>query len=258
MSQNIILSVQGHVAVITLNRPKVFNALSLDDYQLLARLMRQAAEDRSTTVTVLTGRGKYFSAGADLTSGSGPADPSDPKTRKYWLNRFAAGNADVTKAFYEHPKVLVCALNGPAVGLTAALAAHADFVFASPTTFLLTPFAQLGLVAEGASSHAFTRRLGRSLASAALLASQRIPASALLACGFVNEIVDGDDFLSAVMQRVDALFGPAANLDRGSLLKIKALITRGEREQVEAANVVEHWEGLARFADGIPQAYAAR
>jgi enoyl-CoA hydratase/carnithine racemase len=68
--------------------------------------------------------------GADL-SGQGvprPSDPADPETRKFWLNRFAAGNVDVTKAFFEHSKVLICALNGPVVGLSAALVSHADFI----------------------------------------------------------------------------------------------------------------------------------
>ena len=59
---SITYAVDDYVATITLNRPRVFNALTLDDYQLLARLVRQADEEPFTTVTVVTGKGKYFSA----------------------------------------------------------------------------------------------------------------------------------------------------------------------------------------------------
>jgi enoyl-CoA hydratase/carnithine racemase len=91
------------------------------------------------------------------------------------------------------------------------------------------------------------------------LASQRIPASSLLSSGFANEVLPaGDDlFLPAVMQRVDAMFGPKANLEPGSVKKVKALMQSAEKERVEAANVREHWEGLGRFAAGIPQKRAA-
>ena len=59
---HVTLTVQGNIAIITLNRPKALNALTLDDYQLLAGLMRKAASDDAVVATVITGTGKYFSA----------------------------------------------------------------------------------------------------------------------------------------------------------------------------------------------------
>lgn len=59
---HVTLSVQGNIATITLNRPKALNALTLNDYQLLADLMRRAASDDAVVATVIKGTGKYFSA----------------------------------------------------------------------------------------------------------------------------------------------------------------------------------------------------
>src|SRR5688572_32178650 len=78
------------------------------------------------------------------------ASPEDHTGRhKYWLANFAAYNLNITHAFSTHPKILVVGLNGPVIGLSAAIPAYADFVYCAPHTFLLTPFSSLGLVAEG-------------------------------------------------------------------------------------------------------------
>lgn len=96
----------------------------------------------------------------------------------------------MTHAFYSHSKILVTALNGPVVGLSAALSAFSDFIYCAPHTYLLTQFSSLGLVAEGGASRAMVHRMGVSKANEALLMSRRIPASELLACGFVNKIIE--------------------------------------------------------------------
>ena len=71
-----------------------------------------------------------------------------------------SNNLNVTEAFYTHPKILIVALNGPTIGLSAALTGFADFIYATPHTFLMTPFSSLGLVAEGGASVGFVQRMG--------------------------------------------------------------------------------------------------
>ncbi len=73
-------------------------------------------------------------------------------TQEMYVRGFVANNIFLTQAFYNHPKILVIALNGPAVGLSAALTGFGDFVYAVPHAFLLTPFTSLGLVSEGNAS----------------------------------------------------------------------------------------------------------
>lgn len=151
------------------------------------------------------------------------------------------------------------ALNGPVVGLTAALISFADFIYATPHTFLLTPFASLGLVAEGGASRSFVQRMGISKANEALLMSRRIPCEELVATGFVNKVIsapsgrkdDSDGFLKAVLAEVDDKLG--THLNQSSLLGIKRLIRQPDREILDKQNLLEVFEGLDRFNSGYPQ-----
>jgi len=166
---------------------------------------------------------------------------------------------EVTKAFFNHPKILIVALNGPAVGLSAALIAHADFIYATSNTFLLTPFTSLGLVAEGGSSYTFVRRLGLSKANEALILSKPLPAADLLSCGFLNKIYpapadpqDCSAFHNAVLGDVRQEF-----LERGlnneSMLLVKRMIRGAWEEKLEGVNAKEVFAGLERFLSGVPQ-----
>jgi peroxisomal 3,2-trans-enoyl-CoA isomerase len=165
-------------------------------------------------------------------------------------------NLNITNAFYTHPKILVVGLNGPAVGLSAALIAFADFIYCTPSTFLLTPFSSLGLVAEGGASRALVTRLGVSKANEALIMSKKISAEDLLATGFVNKVFQcekGEDekFRALVLREIDETMGE--HLIGDSLTGIKALIRKPERDILDAQNVAEVFAGHARFMSGVPQ-----
>lgn len=257
MSDPILLEVKKNVAIITLNQPQKLNALSGALYFELAQFMRKVAAMPDVTITVLTGTGRYFSAGADVANATeGDEGGANEDQRKYYLRRFAANNLEITKAFYEHPKILVGALNGPAVGLSAALLGACDFIYATDKTFLLTPFTSLGLVAEGGSSTMFVRRLGFAKASEALLLSKRISAEELVACGFINKLFPEEGFRERVLAFVDDAMG--AHLNHGSMLGIKKLMRDAWREEVESAGVREAFGGLERFVEGWPQREFAR
>ena len=175
---------------------------------------------------------------------------------KHWLQSFVTYNLNITHAFSTHPKVLVVGLNGPVVGLTAALVAFADFIYCTPTTFLLTPFSSLGLVAEGGASRALVNRLGLAKANEALIMSKRITAPELERAGFVTSIFEvqkGEDekFRGLVMKEVEERLGE--HLIGESLTGIKKLIRRPEMDVMDAQNVHEVFAGLERFMKGVPQ-----
>lgn len=172
------------------------------------------------------------------------------------LRSFVSNNLNITQAFYTHPKILVTALNGPVVGLSAALIAFSDFIYSVPHAYLLTPFSSLGLVTEGGASIAFVQRLGISKANEALIMSKRISSQELLATGFVNKIFDvekGEDakFRELVLEEIENRLGE--HLIGDSMTKIKALIQKPLRDTLDAAGVAEVFGGLERFVAGIPQ-----
>jgi enoyl-CoA hydratase/carnithine racemase len=254
----ITVTYKPRVAIITLNNPKKLNALNQDLYYLLGERLREVDKREDISVTVLTGNGRFFSAGADVTS-SRPGGALSGNVRREIVRGFIANNIDITHTVAHHSKILVAALNGPAVGLSAALVSMADFIYAAPHTFLLTPFSSLGLVAEGAASRAMVERLGIAKANEALIMSKRITCDELVATGYVNKVIaapsgkpdDSDGFLQKVLEEVEDRLGE--HLNQSSLLKIKELIRRPEREVLDRQNHIEVFAGLERFLMGVPQ-----
>ncbi|KAF2150598.1 peroxisomal d3,d2-enoyl-CoA isomerase [Myriangium duriaei CBS 260.36] len=252
--QAITFETRGRIAIITLNLPKKLNALTQDLYYRIATLMHEIAERDDIKITILTGNGRFFSAGADVTISREAPDDGDAK--RHFLKSFVSNNLNITHAFYTHPKILIAALNGPAIGLSAALVAYADFIYAAPHTFLLTPFSSLGLVAEGGASTAFVQRLGISKANEALIMSKRLTIEELVHTGFVNKVIntkpgDTDAFMKEVLHEVDERLGTHLNQD--SLLKIKALIRRPKKDENDSQLIQEVVGGLERFVAGVPQ-----
>ncbi|KXX76447.1 3,2-trans-enoyl-CoA isomerase [Madurella mycetomatis] len=254
------LEYRGRVAIITIDNDKKLNALSQQQYYDLAQKMREVAARDDVYITLIVGKGRYFSAGMDVSfsrPSSAALSEQEISPHRFWLQTFVAFNLNIAQAFYTHPKILVVGLNGPVVGLSAALVSFADFIYAVPGTFLLTPFSSLGLVAEGCASRALVQRLGVAKANEALIMSKRITSEELLAAGFVNKVFaecgKGEDekFKALVMKEIDERLGD--HLVGDSLLGIKALIRRPEKDALDAQNVAEVFAGLDRFVSRVPQ-----
>lgn len=179
------------------------------------------------------------------------ATPPGTDIFRHGLQHTVANNLNITRAFYTHPKILVTALNGPAIGLAAALISFSDFIFSVPTAFIMTPFSSLGLVAEGGASYGFVQRMGIAKANVALIQSRRIPADELLSVGFVTKIFPPETFLEDVLREIDDTMGP--HLVSSSMLRIKALIRHRQQREMDEQNVAELFEGLDRQVQGIPQ-----
>ena len=258
MADVVSLSKQGRFAIITLNKPKRLNAMSQDDYFRISCLLRDIAAMPDISVTVLTANGRFFSAGADVSLSTPGGTGDKDRARLEILRTFVANNLDVTRSFYTHPKILVAALNGPAIGLSAGLLGFCDFIYAAPHTYVLTPFSSLGLVTEGGASYGFVQRMGIGKANEALIMSKKIPCDELVACGFVNKVfsgkdpADSDGFLRLVLHELEERLGEHLNQD--SLLHIKALIRAPFLAQLEAQGVREVVAGMQRFVVGAPEA----
>ena len=250
----VALHTEGKIAYIRINIPEKLGALTQDLYYHLAYLMREVAKRDDIYITILKGTGRYFSAGADVSVAL--SLPENADVRRESLRKSVSNNLEVANAFYTHPKILIAALNGPVIGLSAALVAHSDFIYCTPHTFLLTPFTSLGLVAEGLASHAFVQRLGISKANEALIMSKRITAEELLQTGFVNKIIhtgkdEHEKFFAEVMKEVHERLG--SHLNSQSLVKVKELIRKPERQTLDSQNVAEVLGMLECLAAGIPQ-----
>ncbi|KAL4894143.1 ClpP/crotonase-like domain-containing protein [Aspergillus ambiguus] len=248
---------RGNIAVVTINRPRKLNSLNQDHYYRLGECFREIDRRKDVLITVLTGTGRFFSAGADIGSAFSNTVYGHDARRNMSSTYFS--NLDITHTFAHHSKILIVALNGPVVGFSAALIAQADFVYAAPHTFLLTPFSSLGVAAEGAASRSFVQRLGISKANEALIMSKKISCNELVASGFVNKVIsspsgrqeDSTGFLEEVLREVDERF--ERSMAQPSLLVIKDLIRRHERPLIAQHNVLEVYAGLDTITTGVPQ-----
>ena len=136
----ILVSDKAHVRTITLNRPNAMNAFNGELFDALTEGLLEAGVDSNVRVVVLTGAGKAFSTGLDLSEVG-----KDLKPPKH-------GVPGLFSTLVDFPKPLLLAINGFAVGFGATAIGFADISFMAKSARLRTPFTSMGVVAEGASS----------------------------------------------------------------------------------------------------------
>lgn len=254
--KDILYEVKDRITTITLNIPTKLNALTGPQYLLLASLVDRADSEEDTICTVIQSTGKFFSAGANVSDIGNDVDASEFFSHEYWLSNFVARNVYLTDLFHNHKKVLVAALNGPVIGLSSALVALCDFVYAinEKKVYLLAPFSNLGLVAEGAASSTLFLRLGWSVASEALLFAKPIAGPTLKRLGFINKTYDSakstEEFNSQVHNDLVEQF---SNLYEPSIFANKQLLKANRDQLINSANSKEVIQGLNRWVQGIPQ-----
>lgn len=254
--EDILYEVKGKTAVITLNLGKRLNALNGPQYQLLAELVQRADEEEDTVLTLVQSTGRFFSAGANI-SDLGDAEASEVFSYPYWLKNFTGRNVWITDVFMNHKKVLACALNGPVIGLSAALVCLCDLIYVNDEEkfYFLAPFSNLGLVAEGGASATMFMRLGWAKASEALLFSRPIPGTILEKGGFFNKSYKDQNLsVEAFNEQVRKdLEGQFENLYYPSIFDNKQLLKVNRDAQINAASSTESVIGLRRWVAGVPQ-----
>lgn len=260
--EDITYEVKGKVAIITLNLPKLLNALNSPQYLRLGKLVEEADKEEDTVVTIIQSSGRYFSAGANFRDNRFLVDKEKGSTYEHWLGAFVGRNVWITDVFNNHSKILVAAVNGPVVGLSAALLALCDLIYVKEEKdfFMLTPFSNLGLVAEGAASATLFMRLGWSLASEAIILARPISGKEMNKVGFINKTFDGqfkttEEFNLHIEQMLTSQF---ENLHEDSILKNKQLLRANTNTLVNSATSNEAIRGFGKWIEGTPQARFAQ
>lgn len=183
--------VREAVAVITLNRPDRLNAIVPGMGDLYAGLLRRADADPHVRAIVVTGAGRGFCSGADL---------SVLAEGREALNGYLDGQSTDTlpTAALRIGTPVATAINGPCAGIGFVLAIAADVRFAAPTATLSTSFSRLGLIAEYGVAWLLTRLVGLGRATDLLVSARTLTAQQALEMGLVNEVAD--DALAAALQ----------------------------------------------------------
>ena len=191
--EQIRYDVDDHVLTITLNRPDKLNAFTpVMKRELLDALDRADADDDVRAV-VVTGAGRAFCAGADL---SGGGETFDVKRRGGTVDEAPRdGGGEVSLRIYELRKPVIGAINGPAVGVGITMTLPMDVRLASDTARFGFVFTRRGIVPEAASTWFLPRLVGPSQAAEWLLTGRVFPAAEALEGGLVRSVHEADDLL---------------------------------------------------------------
>jgi len=184
MTDHVIVSDNGPIRLVRLNRPAKKNALTDAMYETLAEALEHAAVTNSIRCVVITGGPAGFTAGSDLQDFLHAAQQMDglrPQVMRF-LHRLAHAG-----------KPLVAAVHGVAIGIGTTMLLHCDYVVAAADARFATPFANLGLVPEAASSLLMPRLMGSRRAFELLVMGRPLDAAQAQAVGLVNIVVPADD-----------------------------------------------------------------
>ena len=176
---------EGGVLTITLNRPDVLNAFNRDMHKALGEALREA-RDPEIRAVVLTGAGRGFCVGQDLTEfREAPGDIADRLRESYHPNVLAIRALE---------KPVIAAVNGAAAGAGLSVACACDIRIASDAATFIPAFINIGLVPDSGGSYFIARLLGPALAFEWMTSGRRLSAEEAHAWGLVSEIVRADDF----------------------------------------------------------------
>src|SRR5216684_8266001 len=279
-TQETLYNVANRVATITLNRPDKLNAWTALMESEVRSHMENAEQDDDVRVIVLTGAGRGFCAGADMSLLSAAAERGldyrdlDDRGREQVLgdgaNRREGAAPDFQKKYSYFPAVgkpVIAAINGPVVGLGLVITLYCDLRLASDASRFSTTFARRGLIAEYGMAWMLPRLVGHANALDLLLSARQIDAAEALRMGLVNQVFAQEGFLDKVRGYARDL---ASNVSPRSLRVIKRQVYEGmfqtlaeafevsEREMLASLQSEDFKEGVAHFLGKRAAAFTGR
>jgi enoyl-CoA hydratase/carnithine racemase len=275
--QQTIYQVANGVATITLNRPDKLNAWTAIMEQEVSSCLEKAERDDNVRVIVLTGAGRGFCAGADVSLLSSVATKGGIDGERVTAARLSGSRIqrqgvlpDFQKRysyFLGVEKPILAAINGPVVGLGLVIALYCDLRLASDAARFCTTFAQRGLIAEYGMAWTLPRIIGLPNALDLLLSARQINASEALRMGLVNQVFAQEGFLDKVNEYAAGL---ASRVSPRSLRVIKRQVyaalcqSLGEScdlavtEMLASLQSEDFKEGVAHFLEKRAPAFTGK
>jgi enoyl-CoA hydratase/carnithine racemase len=246
----VLVEDRGAVRLIRLQRPGAKNALTLEVVDALQAALAAAAEARGVRAVVLSGTPGAFCSGADLRWLAKEIENIDQI--RPTMERFQA----LTLGIVQHPKPVVAAVTGPAVGFGADLALACDFRVLAESAYLQEKFVAVGLMPDGGGSYFLTRLLGVGRALEMLMLGSRIDAAQAVSLGLASSMtVDSDTEKAALALASTLAHGPPLALTRikqavhGSTDDLKAALAREAEGQLALLKSADGKEGVRAFLE---------
>lgn len=179
------------VRLITFNRPEALNAFNQVLWVAVRDALAAAADDPEIRCVVLTGTGRAFTAGQDLTEMADPASMMDPTEEP--------GYRQLMRVLETFPKPMLAAVNGVGVGIGLTILPHCDIVFIAEGARLKAPFVSLGVTTEASASLLLPATIGWQEASLLLFTEPWVDANEAVRLGLALRVVPDGDLLDEIM-----------------------------------------------------------
>ena len=251
------LWIRNDVAVITLRRPEVMNALNTQMRAEITHAVRAA--EKEARVLVMTGQGKSFCSGQDLGDGGNAASMDLERTLRDEY-------VPMLKAIIDCKIPTIAAVNGPAAGAGANLALAFDVVIASDAAYFVQAFTRIGLIPDAGGTYMLPRQIGMARAMGAALFADKISAAQAAEWGMIYECIPDEDFKVHWQDRAARLaagptiaFGHVKTALRGSFDNtLEEQLALEAKLQGACGKTRDFQEGVVSFLEKRPSRFEGR
>lgn len=254
-TNQLLCAVEDHVATVTFNRPEKRNALGDIVSPALREVLLTLDCDTDVRVVVITGAGKAFCSGGDVSGmGSGIGPKASPEDRVRDLQR---KQQDLTLRLHELSKPTIAALPGAAAGAGMSIALACDIRIAAQSAFLVTGFGRIGLSGDYGGSWFLTQLVGPAKAKELYLTGRRISAEKANGMGLVNLVVPDAELARETMNMAKQIAnGPPLaqrfmkeNINRALVADLRTCLGWEAERTVTTAATADHKEAVAAFIE---------
>ncbi len=275
----VVTHLEDHVLTITLNRPDKLNAFDMEMMVGLASAFDMADRNDEVRAVIVTGAGRGFCAGSDLSGGAGTFDydkradkvaqgsPVRPDGSIDWSHSAVRDNGGkLSLRIYSSLKPVIAAINGPAVGIGITMTLPMDFRLSSSSAKFSFPFVRRGIVTEAASSWFLPRVVGIDRALEWCLSGRLFSADEALAGGLVRSVHEPDALMPAARKLASELIDGTAPV---SVALTRQMLWRGltmaepmEAHRIDSRGVYSRGrsgdarEGVTAFLEKRPARFA--
>src|SRR6266700_200721 len=255
VEQHVVVESEGGIGWIRLNRPEKMNAIGALTRRQLGDAIKQAERDEAVRVVVLTGTGRAFSSGADVTE---MVQGAGMRTSEDVGNVLRNEYMPMLTRLRTMPKPVIAAMNGPAVGIGASYALACDIRIATPEAYLLEAFVNIGLAPDGGVSWLLPRLAGTAIAYEMFFTGKPLSAADAHRLGVINRVVPAERLEAEVRD----LAAQLVVQPRQAMAAAKRAVTHALESSFEEALEFESYLQEAQasspeFAEGV-QAFLAR
>ena len=256
VEQHVNTDTESGIAWIRLNRPEKMNAIGAVTRQQLSEALKQAERDDAVRVVVLTGTGRAFSSGADVTEmaqAGGMRTPED--VGRVLRNEYMP----MLVRLRTMPKPAIAAMNGPAIGIGASFALACDIRIGTPDSYLLEAFVNIGLAPDGGVSWLLPRLAGSGVAYEMFFTGKPLAAAEAHRLGVINRIVPADRLEEEVRDLANQLAAQPRQAMAGAKRAVNHALNSTFEEAMEFESYLQEAQAASpEFAEGVQNFLARR